>query len=221
MTLAICSLMAVVALAAPEPKPVPSGWMLTFYYEDLQRIEVSAGGQSGTRTYWYLLYKVVNDSGQEVDFLPRFDVIAEDGAVYRSEQNVPGTVFAAIQRQHASDRPLLLPHARIVGRILQGEDNARDGVAIWPDFSTNSDKFTVYVSGLSQEATQVRNPTYDPDRPEQIEEPLADGLTVPREVNPRYFTLHRTLAIRYDLPGDAQTRAAARPIRTAQEWVMR
>jgi hypothetical protein len=194
---------------------------LTFYYEDPQRIDVQLPGQSGSTTYWYVLYKIVNNTGQEVEFLPRFEVMTEDGAIFGSEQKVPPQVFSAIQRRHSSDRPLLQPHIRIVGRILQGEDNARDGVAIWPDFSANSDKFTIYVSGLSQEAEQVRNPEYDSTQPENVDEQLPDGLTVPREVNPRYFTLHRTLAIRYDLPGDAQTRSAAKPIRTAQEWVMR
>ena len=208
-------------LAAPEPSPVPSGWNLTFHYQDPQRVEVSLPGRSAPTTFWYQLYTVVNTSGQDVMFMPRFELMTASGTIIPSEQGVSARVFAAICERHAKDRPLLQSPAQIIGRLLQGEDNARDGVAIWPDFSAKADKFTVYVAGLSQEARQVANPAYQSGLPETVPQRLADGTTVPAVANPRMFTLHRTLAMRYDLPGDVRTRAGAVPVRTGQEWVMR
>ena len=208
-------------LAAPEPSPVPKGWNLTFHYQDPQRVEVELPGRSAPTTFWYQLYTVVNTSGQDVMFMPRFELMTSAGAIIPSEDGVSGRVFTAIRERHAKDRPLLQSPAQIVGRLLQGEDNARDGVAIWPDFSAKADKFTVYVAGLSEEASQVPNPAYRPGLPETVPQRLADGTTVPVVANPERFTLHRTLAIHYDLPGDVRTRSTAEPVRTGQEWVMR
>ena len=54
----------------------------------------------------------------------------------------------------------------------------------------------------------IPNPTFDTSRPESDE-------------NPRAFVLRKTLAIRYDLPGDPLTRTVSKPVRRTREWVMR
>ena len=208
-------------LAPPKASPVPKSWNLTFHYGDPQRIRVSVPGHDKPQSYVYVLYTAVNDSGREVEFYPRFEVMTGSGKRLSSEVGVSPLVFEAVKKRHAKTHPFLQSQSEIIGRLLQTADQAKDGVAIWPDFSAISDKFTVYVSGLSGDFVEVPNPGYQPDKPETVQEKLAGGTTIPRVVNPRKFTLHRTLAIHYDLPGDAQTRSAAKPVRTGQEWVMR
>jgi len=46
---------------------------------------------------------------------------------------------------------------------------------------------------------------------------------MPREMdlNPRYFTLRKTLEIRYTLPGSPQARPGAQPQRDEVRWIMR
>ena len=67
---------------------------------------------------------------------------------------------------------------------------------------------TFSVSGLSGVVDRIPNPGFDSKQKE------GDG-------NPRFFVLRRTLAIRYELPGDMTSRMAAQPIRRNREWVMR
>ena len=66
----------------------------------------------------------------------------------------------------------------------------------------------MYVAGLSGEIERLGNPVFNPDKPESAQ-------------NRRFYTLRKTLAIAYDLPGDPGTRGAAEPIRRGWDWVMR
>jgi len=116
--------------------------------------------------------------------------------------------FRAVQRRW--NDPLLLEPSRINGRLLVGEDRAKRGVALWPDFDPRAREFTVYVRGLSGETTWVKNPAFDETQP-------------PGPKNQRFMVLHKTLSIRYRLPGGIGARAGAVPERLGDEpkWVMR
>jgi hypothetical protein len=205
----------------PEAGPVSKSWTLEFQYTDPQRITVTLPGREAPQTFWYMLYTVTNNTGKEVDFYPRFTIVTGAGQELPSERGVSPLVFDAIKKQQVKTYPFLQKQSEIIGRLLQTADQAKDGVAIWPDFSAMASKFTVYVTGLSGDFEQIPNPGYKEDQPQEVEEKLADGTTIPRIVNPREFTLHRTLAIHYDLPGDVRTRSTAEPVRTGQEWIMR
>ncbi len=207
--------------APPRPNTVPQSWDLLFNYDDIQRITVDLPNDGGKATYWYLIYTVTNDSGREVAFYPAFEVLTNRGRRIKSGLGVPPAAFVAIKNRHARSHPFLADYARILGTLRQSSDQAKDGVAIWPDFSAAADHFTVFVSGLSGESTEIPNPEFDPAEPETVNEKLADGTTIPRRVNPRMFSLHKTLAIDYDLPGDPSSRPMATPVRTGQKWVMR
>jgi hypothetical protein len=217
----ICMSIPWLALAPPQASPMPKSWNLAFEYSDPQRITVAVPGHDEPRTFWYLLYTVVNDSGRDVEFYPSFEIMTGSGMRLPSELGVSPVVITAIKKRHAKTHPFLQGQTEIIGRLLQTKDQAKDGVAVWPDFSASSSRFTVFVTGLSGESADIPNPGFQPDKPRTIDEKLADGTTIPRVVNPKVFTLHRTLAIHYDLPGDVQTRASATPVRTGQEWVMR
>ena len=220
LALVVLALVAV-GSAAPQPRVAPASWTLDFRYEDPQRIVIPGVGESRPRVFWYMLYTVANNSGADVEFYPRFELKAGATQILLHHQDVPSNVFAAIRQRHQSTRPFLQSPARIIGTLQQGEDYAKDGVAVWPQFDADADEFTIYVRGLSGETDQVPNSSYDPARPEAEEEVLADGTTVPRVVNTRYFTVHKTLAITYQLPGDRETRIQASPVRLSQKWIMR
>jgi len=191
---------------ALQPSEVPVSWNLTFDFYDIQRIELTLPGQTQPRIFWYMLYTVQNDTGQDVDFYPSFELVTDTAKVYPSDVSVSPLVFQAIKRRHRATHPFLLDSVQIVGKLLQGEDNAKEGVAIWPQFDPQANRVTIYVSGLSGETRIVENPAYDPTRPETELLKLPDGPRIEQTVNPRYFVLRKTLAIRYSLPGDRATR---------------
>ncbi len=215
--------------AEPQPTPAPTKWELTFKPDQLQKINANG------RTYWYLIYRVVNNTGEDVDFLPVIervsDIITEQPAD-KAEQSpdkasklivdpaltgVDSSVFKAIKQRHARTYPLLVSPVEVIGRIRQGIDNSRESVAVFKDLDPRASKFTIYVGGLSGERQTLPNPSYR--KPAQ---PTDGNVAVtPDEKNTPVFVIQKTLALPYTLPGDGSTRRYATPALGRPEWVMR
>jgi len=213
------------ARAEPQPNATPTAWELSLQPVPLTRIVVDSG--KGPATYWYMLYTVTNNTGQDVDFHPEIVRVSEienetpeDKAVARPETapkilaepaivGVDSRVFKAIAERHAKTHPFLVTPVKAIDRLLQGKDNARTSVAVFNDLDPRISKFTVYFGGLSGERMTKVNPTYDPRRTSDDKE------------NSKLFVLQKTLAMPYTLPGDVRTRGAATPILGKMNWVMR
>jgi len=194
--------------AAPKPAVAPISWELKFRFQDPQKVSVVVPGQSQPEVYWYMLYSVENQGDREVDFYPHFQLVTDTLQVIRSEIQVSPEAFRAIKRR--SGDPLLVTPTKVMGRLLRGKDRAKHCVAIWRDFDFKAKGFKIYVRGLSGETIRLKNPVFDPKKPES-------------EKNKRYFTLRKTLEIPYKFPGGLQMRTLAKPERIAsdQRWVMR
>jgi len=66
----------------------------------------------------------------------------------------------------------------------------------------------------------LRNPAYDPARPETVRLEV-NGLEREVTVNPRFFVLRKTLELRYRLPGSEAARQTVDPLRESVRWIMR
>ena len=110
--------------------------------------------------------------------------------------------------------PLLLDLSDMAGRLLQGEENAKEGVAIWNDFDPNAATFDVFVSGLSGETVELRLP-----KPIRVTETDAFGKQT--QVVKDKIILSKTL--RAPLPDHRRARhpLADGPVHDPEEWVMR
>ncbi len=206
--MAVAMACALPVWAIPTPSEVPKSWELKFRFHDPQRVSVFEPGKKDPTLYWYMLYRVENQSGKEVDFYPRMELVTDTLKVVASQQHVSPETFNAVQRR--SGNPLLLPPEKVTGKLLVGEEHARYSVAMWKDFDPKAKGFTIYVTGLSGEWTKVRNPAFDEDKPRN-------------DKNPRYFILRKTLAIPYRFPVSESMRQAGIPERLPekQAWVMR
>ncbi len=213
--------LAAEASAAPVPSLAPKSWELKFEYSDPQTITVQLPGEDKPKTYWYVLYTVTNNAGREVQFLPKFDLMTNKMQVIRGDPGVHPNVFQAIKQLHRRTHPFLVEPVKVMGRLLQGPDNAKSSVAIFPQFSVRANRFTIFVAGLSGETVLVENPNYQRGQPEYETTKLPNGAEITKPVNPKFFTLRKTLALRYILPGDEQTRATAQVGRLGKEWIMR
>lgn len=209
------------AVAAPEPSVVPKSWTLEFDYVDPQPITVQLPGYAKPRKFWYMLYTVTNNTGREVQFLPRFELMTNTMRVVPGDPGVHPMVFEAIKKLHRPTHPFLVEPVKIMGKVLQGEDNAKSSVVIWPQFDIKANRFTVYAGGLSGESVLMRNPNYQRGKLEYAVKKPRNGSEIRIAVNPKFFTLRKTMAIEYVLPGDAKTRAQARVGRLGTRWVMR
>jgi len=195
------------AWAAPKAGFVGGSWELDIEFADPQRISIPTA-DGGEETYWYVVYRVTNRTGQDVALFPSFRIVTNTLQVVDAEDGVHPSVYdriAALQRQQF---PFFAPPAKITGTLLQGRENARESAAVFRTFDPEASSFTLYMSGFAGHIDRQRNPAFD------VSKPVSDA-------NPRSFLFRRTLSVVYDLPGDPQTRAFARPIRRSREWVMR
>lgn len=194
--------------AAPTADIASTAWQLDVEFYDPQRITIQLPGSDRPTTFWYVLYQVTNQTGQEVQFYPSFRIVTNTLQVVDGGADISPSVYDAIAARHKREYPFFAPPGKVTGPLLQGEENSRASVAVFRTFDPQASSFTLFMSGLSGEIERVANPSFD------VKGPVSED-------NARAFLLRRTLAVTYDLPGDPETRAFAAPIRRLREWVMR
>jgi hypothetical protein len=205
----------------PEPAPTPISWEFDFDYVPPRRIEVQLAGSSEPEVYWYMLYTVTNTSPTTQRFYPSFELVTEDLRVIETDMGISPLVFNAIKERHKVTHPYLVHPTEAIGELRSGDDYARESVAIWRASDLNVTEFKIYVAGLSGEARVLRNPAFDSDKPETKEVTGDDGRRREVTVNPKYFTLRKTLQLSYTLPASRQARAQIEPRLDDARWIMR
>lgn len=182
--------------SAPSSSPARSQrWQLTFTHGAPTPITVR-GDDGIPRAYWYMTYKVENNTSEDRFFVPDATLFLDSGAILLSLDDLPQPVFTAI-REHLGN-PLLDHPLRVIGPLLQGPDYARESVMVWPLPEGNVDHVAIFVGGLSGET-------------ELITDPLSGDPVV----------LRKTLMIEYSLPGTAGTIQTKPVILTSEQWIMR
>ncbi len=186
------------AVAAPEPDPVPRRWQLTVEPGPLRVASVDVEGQ-GARMYYYMTYKVTNTSGSDQMFTPAFDLATDMGEVQRGGRDVPAPVVKAILNK--LENPLLEDQISVVGMLLQGEENAKEGLVVWPVTNNHVHDMEIYGAGFSGETRTLD--TFDPE---------TKGT--------KRVTLRKTLMVRFQPAGEV--RPGAEPFAVLeQRWIMR
>ena len=151
--------------------------------------------QSGGR-YWVFTYSVANRTGKTQRFSPRFDLLMGDGTILEAGRGVPVDVARRLRGACASAQAL--DQFQVMGDVLDGEANAKDGFVVWPA-KGDAKQFTLFVAGSSAAFDRVE---------------AADGTK---------SIVRRTWCRDYSVPGapDPRTAAEARfdPIR--DRWIMR
>ena len=203
---------APVVHSAPKPTPVPINWELEIRTQPLESIELQLPGYATPQLFWFFRYTVVNDTGQDVIFVPDFVLYTDTGKMLRAGQRVPTAVFREIKKIY--NEPLLKDMTSMTGKLLQGEDNAREGVAIWRDFDPKAGEIDIFIGGLSGESAKVQLP-----KPVEVVELDLEGNEVTVTKNSAILT--KTLDMKYSVPGEAAARKLTRPKLLSTTWVMR
>jgi hypothetical protein len=154
-----------------------------------------------TRWYWYVAYKVTNNTGEDRLFIPDITVTDDLGRIVPTNRRIPPSVYPAIAQRLGN--PLLESPNDVVGRLLQGPDFAKESVAIWPAASEDVDQFTVFFGGADGETKPLKSPATGQTITEPAVDPITgepilgeDGQPVQRPVMVR-----RTRAYTYHTPG--------------------
>jgi hypothetical protein len=200
------------AKTAPKPSEVAIRWELEIRFENPQAIEVLLPGEDETQRFWYIRYTVTNQTGEDRIFVPEFEMFTDTGQILRAGEHVPKSVFKDIKKLY--NEPLLKDTTAMTGKLLQDEDNAKDGVAIWPQFDPKAGAFDIFLGGLSGETAEVQLP-----RPVKVTELDVDGKK--RTVTKTKVILSKTLQLTYTLPGEESARTRTKPKLLKKNWVMR
>ena len=108
-TLLGCTMLAAIlawqttAPAFEEAGAVPKSWQLEFTHDQPRTLAVTLPDGS-VRWYWYMAYKVVNNTGADRMFIPEFTIATDAGDIITAGQNVPAAVYPAVAAP--SGRPI-------------------------------------------------------------------------------------------------------------------
>lgn len=176
----------------PKPAPVPYRWELEFDAGPL-RLLVDPNGEGA---YWYLTYTVTNRTGADQLWAPKFTMFTDTGEILDSGRNVPSRITEEILRM--LDNDLLQDQNDVIGDILQGRENAKEGLVIWPARNLAANEISVFIAGISGETARVKNPVTDQE-----------------------IILRKTLQRDYLVPGAAADRGSKPVDLVAEQWVLR
>ncbi len=200
------------ARTAPKPSEVPISWQLDIELQPLKAIELMLPGYTVPRRFWYLRYSVTNRTRKDRIFVPDFDLYTGTGQIVRAGQKVPTSVFKAIKSIY--NDPLLKDMTGMTGKLLQGEDNAKGGVAIWGEFDPKAGSIDIFFGGVSGETAEVRLPS--PIKVVEIDSKGNETFVVKDKI-----ILARTLQLSYSIPGEHAARLRTPPELIRKQWIMR
>ncbi|MCG3122991.1 MAG: hypothetical protein GIKADHBN_01398 [Phycisphaerales bacterium] len=184
---------------APEPDPIPRRWQLDVKLGPLRLAKFDVPG-SGPRAFFYMTYTVTNASGTDVLLAPAWDLATSDGEIVRSGRNVPASVTEQLIKN--LNNPYLEDQISIIGVMMQGEENAKDGLVVWAVDDFRVDEVSIFGAGFSGEAKPMEILNPETDERERV-------------------LLRKTLMSRYITPGDIERHVTPEFESVETRWIMR
>lgn len=203
-------------------------WGLDFAFKPIRYIRIP-GADGKERLIWYMVYRVKNGPTKRyvhdvtennnlravpVDkpflFIPRFELESYDVKKTYSEKVIPEAV-AAIQQREDKNRKLLTT-AEMTGEILPSVAATKDtpeidrsiwGVATWEGVDPRTDRFSIYIHGLTNAYKWVDDPAAY-----KAGDPIGTGRTYQYQVlklnfwRPSDTKYEHEEEIRFGIPGD-------------------
>lgn len=229
--LTLVSAAVIFAAVFPKPKEFTDSWELTFEPGVPKRIVVLSDGDQTPQAYWYLPYTITNNTKDAIDYLPEVELLTKDGRLHRANNNIPLAVYEKIKEVERNK--LLEPQNKVAGKILVGEDQARDTVVIWRETTAEMGKFSIFVTGLSGEKVALFKKGTDflrvMTKEEQATEERAgrdvsDTVSVEEltaEQRKSVVVFRKTLKLNFHINGDEVFPGEDDVNENAQEWIMR
>jgi hypothetical protein len=128
-------------------------WVLDFKFKDPRLIKVDVPGR-GQKVCWYLWYQVINNTPEPHTFIPDFELVTHDRNTVHHDQILPRVQEAIRQVEDPSDYLKIKNSVTISAEpIPPSRPNAAPrvvtGVAIWDDVDPDANRYSIFVSGLS------------------------------------------------------------------------
>lgn len=143
------------------PRDKEGIWVLDFAFkaQPSLRIRTMELPGKGRKPVYYLYYKVVNRTGKSRMFVPQFIMVNEEGKKFE-DQVIPQAIplIQAREDQSIPVRGAVDIMGLIPPSTKEGVDDAVFGAAVWEKWDPKSDRFSIYVRGLSDGYKEIPNP---------------------------------------------------------------
>jgi hypothetical protein len=128
-------------------------WVLDFRFKDPRLITVDIPGK-GKRVVWYLWYQVINRNSEPITFIPDFELVTHDKPGVYHDKVLP-RVQEAIRRIEDPTNYLDIKNSVTITQQPipvskeEAAPRAVTGVATWDDVDPDSNRYSIFVAGLS------------------------------------------------------------------------
>lgn len=206
------TLVVVPTVAAPKANNVQDTWTLKINYTSPHPIMIRVPGQKAPQLFWYFTYLVTNNTGEDQMFTPEIVLYTSTGQIIQAGAEINPFVYQKIKKIH--NDPLLLDGLSVTGNLLQGADNAKSGIAVFPNFDKKAASFDIFFGGLSGDSAVVKLPS-----PIEVTTISIDGKT--KKIKKNSVILAKTLQLKYRIGTEARDRIAAKVKLERKGWIMR
>lgn len=138
---------------AKEVRFAHEPWALELSFKPIRFVWVDVPDGEGKMTrklIWYMVYRIRNLGEKPRRFIPHVVLYSEDAKRYYPDRLIPVAVPPIVRREDPNRK--LLNSVEIEGMIEPTDDPLDDGVwgvATWSDIDPSTDRFSIFIRGLS------------------------------------------------------------------------
>jgi len=142
-------------------------WVLDFKFKDPRLIKANVPGR-GQKICWYLWYQVINYTKEPQTFIPVFELVTHDRNTVHNDQILPAVQEAIRQVEDPANilkikNSVTISYEPIPVSRPEAAPKPVTGVAIWDDVDPDSNRYSIFVQGLSNGWTLTDPIAPDPD----------------------------------------------------------
>jgi hypothetical protein len=91
--------------------------------------------------YWYFTYTVTNRTGKDQLWAPSMVLFTDTGEILQAGRDVPTQITESLLKLLGNT--LMQDQNDVIGDILQGKENAKEGLVIWPARNTKVNELSL------------------------------------------------------------------------------
>ena len=174
-------------------EPSAGEWQLDFEAGDL-RLYIDP---QTAEAFWYLTYRVVNRTGLDRWWGPKFELLDDHGRLRRSGKDIPVTTIKRIEALIGNK--LLEDQYQVLGEIRQGEAHAKESFVVWNAQPLDATELHLFIRGMSSEIRKIPHPS---------------GTGAP-------ILMHKTMKRDYRVSGNPRANGSTPVVCEQTEWLLR
>jgi hypothetical protein len=138
-------------------------WVLDVRFKDPRLITVDIPGR-GRRVVWYLWYQVINYTNEPRVFIPDFELVTLDKNTVHHDQILPSALEAIRRIEDPTGYLDIKNSVTMAAKPIppskrDAVPTAITGIATWDDVNPDANRYSIFISGLSNGWTEVDQKT--------------------------------------------------------------